>query len=208
MKNSDMFADVAVGLPVEGLFTYSTAEFPITKGMRVVVDFNNRKIIGCVVNVHSQKPDFEIKPVAKIIDDEPIFDERLLAMAQFIAHHYVCYFGEAVSTTMPSGKSYKTRQKTFFAGDSYSEITLTPEQEDIQQAILQQGQKAHCIYGITGSGKTEVYIALAREMIRRNQSVLYLVPEIGISSQMFMRLKEVFGNSLVMYHSGMSPNER
>lgn len=208
MGNSGMFADVAVGLPVDGLFTYSTAEFPITKGMRVVVDFNNRKITGCVVNVHSQKPDFEIKPVVKIIDEEPIFDDRLLAMAQFIAHHYVCYFGEAISTAMPSGKSYKTRQKTFFVGDSYSEITLTPEQEDIQQAILQQGQKAHCIYGITGSGKTEVYIALANEMIKRNQSVLYLVPEIGISSQMFMRLKEVFGNSLVMYHSGMSPNER
>ncbi|MCX8123755.1 MAG: DEAD/DEAH box helicase family protein [Spirochaetes bacterium] len=202
-----MFVDVAVGLPLDGLFTYSIDE-PISKGMRVVVDFNNRKTTAYVVAVHNNVPDFEVKPVIKVLDTQPIFDERLCALAQFVANHYVCYFGEALGTALPGGKSYKTRTRPCIGGDSSKEIILTAQQQHIYTAILNQPHRAHCIYGITGSGKTEVYIALAKEMIRQGKSVLYLVPEISISSQMFYRLNAVFGTNLVMYHSGMSPNER
>lgn len=203
-----MYVDVAVGFPLEGFFTYSIDDASVSKGMRVVVDFNNRKTTGYVVAVHNTAPEFEVKPVLKVLDTQPIFDDRLLTLAQFVANHYVCYFGEALGTALPSGKSYKTRTKPVVGGDSSKEVILTPEQEDIYTAILNQPQKAHCIYGITGSGKTEIYIALAKEMIKQGKSVLYLVPEISISSQMFQRLQAVFGKTLVMYHSGMNPNER
>ena len=203
-----MFVDVAVGFPIDGFFTYSTDDHTIRKGMRVVVDFNNRNTIAYVVRVHDNAPDFEVKPVIKVLDTQPIFDDRLLSLAQFVANHYVCYFGEAIGTALPSGKSYNVRTKHLAFGDSSKEVTLTAEQEHIYTAILNQPERAHCIYGITGSGKTEVYIALARTMIQEGKSVLYLVPEISLSSQMFERLKAVFGHTLVMYHSGMNPNER
>jgi primosomal protein N' (replication factor Y) len=203
-----MFVDVAVGFPIDGFFTYSTDDHTIRKGMRVVVDFNNRNTTAYVVRVHDNAPDFEVKPVIKVLDTQPIFDDRLLSLAQFVSNHYVCYFGEAIGTALPSGKSYNVRTKPFTFGDSPKEVTLTAEQEHIYTAILNQPERAHCIYGITGSGKTEVYIALARTMIQEGKSVLYLVPEISLSSQMFERLKAVFGHTLVMYHSGMNPNER
>lgn len=203
-----MFVDVAVGFPIDGFFTYSTDDHTIRKGMRVVVDFNNRNTTAYVVRVHDNAPDFDVKPVIKVLDTQPIFDDRLLSLAQFVSNHYVCYFGEAIGTALPSGKSYNVRTKPFTFGDSPKEVTLTAEQEHIYTAILNQPERAHCIYGITGSGKTEVYIALARTMIQEGKSVLYLVPEISLSSQMFERLKAVFGHTLVMYHSGMNPNER
>ncbi len=203
-----MYVDVALGFPLEGFFTYSIDDVLVNKGMRVVVNFNNRKTTGYVVAVHNNAPEFEVKPVIKLLDEQPIFDDRLLALAQFVASHYVCYFGEALGTALPSGKSYKTRTKPVLSGDSSKEVTLTAQQQEIYTAILNQPHRAHCIYGITGSGKTEVYIALAKEMIRQGKSVLYLVPEISISSQMFQRLQAVFGKTLVMYHSGMNPNER
>lgn len=203
-----MFVDVAVGFPVDGFFTYSTDDTRITKGMRVVVNFNNRKTTGYVVHVHDDPPNFDVKPVIKVLDTQPIFDDRLLTLAQFISSHYVCYFGEALGTALPSGKSYNIRTKPFTFGDSAKEVILTEEQEQIYRAIMNQPQKVHCIYGITGSGKTEVYIALAKKMIQQGKAVLYLVPEISISSQMFERLKAVFGQTLVMYHSGMNPNQR
>jgi len=203
-----MFVDVAVGFPIDGFFTYSTDDHTIRKGMRVVVDFNNRNTTAYVVRVHDNAPDFDVKPVIKVLDTQPIFDDRLLSLAQFVSNHYVCYFGEAIGTALPSGKSYNVRTKPFTFGDSPKEVTLTAEQEHIYTAILNQPERAHCIYGITGSGKTEVYIALAKKMIQEGKSVLYLVPEISLSSQMFERLKAVFGHTLVMYHSGMNPNER
>ncbi|MEJ5361536.1 MAG: primosomal protein N' [Spirochaetota bacterium] len=203
-----MFVDVAVSFPIDGFFTYSTDDTTIAKGMRVLVHFKNRKTTAYVVNVHDNPPGFDVKPIIKVLDTQPIFDDRLLTLAQFISNHYVCYFGEALGTALPSGKSYNTRTKPFTFGDSSKEVILTEEQEQIYKAILNQPQKVHCIYGITGSGKTEVYIALAKKMIQQGKAVLYLVPEISISSQMFDRLKAVFGNTLVMYHSGMNPNQR
>lgn len=203
-----MFVDVAVGLPIDGFFTYSSDDRIIRKGMRVVVDFNGRNTIAYVVRVHDDAPDLDVKPVIKILDTQPIFDDRLLSLAQFVANHYVCYIGEAIRTALPSGKSYNVRTKPLTFGDSSKELVLTVEQEQIYSAILNQPERAHCIYGITGSGKTEVYIALAKTMIQEGKSVLCLVPEISLSSQMFERLKAVFGSTLVVYHSGMNPNER
>ncbi len=203
-----MFVDVAVGFPIDGVFTYSIDDTTVTKGTRVVVDFNNRTTTAYVLAVHDNTPQFEVKPVIKVLDTQPIFDERLCALAQFVADHYVCYFGEALGTALPSGKSYSTRTKPFTGGDSSKEVILTSEQAQIYEAILTQPHKAHCIYGITGSGKTEVYISLAKKMIQEGKGVLYLVPEISISSQMFERLNAVFGDTLVMYHSGMNPNQR
>lgn len=203
-----MFVDVAVGFPIDGFFTYSIDDHTVSKGTRVIVNFNNRKTTAYVVGVHDNAPDFEVKPVIKVLDTQPIFDDRLLALAQFVSNHYVCYFGEALNTALPSGKSYAIRTKPYTFGDSSKEVTLTAEQEHIYTAILSQPERAHCIYGITGSGKTEIYIALAKTIIQQGKSVLYLVPEISITSQMFERLRAVFGDSLVMYHSGMNPNQR
>ena len=62
--------------------------------------------------------------------------------------------------------------------------------------------------GVTGSGKTEVYISLAANVLDSGGSILYMIPEIAVSKQLGNRLKEVFGNQLALFHSGMSASAR
>ena len=64
------------------------------------------------------------------------------------------------------------------------------------------------LHGVTSSGKTEVYIHLIQEVLKQTRQVLYLVPEIALTTQLTGRLQKVFGKSLAIYHSKFSDNER
>lgn len=64
------------------------------------------------------------------------------------------------------------------------------------------------LHGVTGSGKTEIYISLAASVLSSGGSILYMIPEIAVSRQLGDRLKEVFGNQLALFHSGMSSSAR
>ena len=68
--------------------------------------------------------------------------------------------------------------------------------------------KTHLIYGVTASGKTEVYFRLIEEILKQDKSALVLVPEITLTSQMIKRFYERFGNIVAIYHSGLSNGER
>ena len=87
---------------------------------------------------------------------------------------------------------------------SFTEIELSPAQTDaysqIRQAIS-EGMPA-MLYGVTGSGKTEIYMKMAQECLEKGQNVLYLVPEITLSRQLEDRLYEHFGDMLLTFHSG------
>jgi primosomal protein N' (replication factor Y) len=88
---------------------------------------------------------------------------------------------------------------------------LTIDQKTVFHDILDSYNKNrphHLIFGITGSGKTEIYIELAKHVIALGRSVIYLVPEITLSSQIFERLYNVFGNELTVYHSQLTANQR
>ncbi len=87
---------------------------------------------------------------------------------------------------------------------------LTTPQQDAYNAILMSMMKkpVTLLHGVTGSGKTEIYIHLIRQSIERKEQVLYLLPEIALTVQMMQRLQRVFGNKLGIYHSKYSDAER
>jgi primosomal protein N' (replication factor Y) (superfamily II helicase) len=89
-------------------------------------------------------------------------------------------------------------------------ITLTEAQQKAADDIVAQFQTKNTVllHGITGSGKTEVYIHLAQQVLANGSQVLLLLPEIALTTQMVVRLKKVFGDSLGIYHSKFSDNER
>lgn len=89
-------------------------------------------------------------------------------------------------------------------------VQLSPAQEQAYQSILAafQEKEVALLHGWTGSGKTEIYTQLIQEVLATGQQVLFLVPEIALSTQMVLRLKRVFGNQLGVYHSRFSDNER
>ena len=90
------------------------------------------------------------------------------------------------------------------------DIVLTPAQEEAyrQTSDSLKAGKPVMLHGVTGSGKTEIYIRLAADALQKGKSVLYLVPEIALSKQLTDRLQEHFGERLLTYHSGETEARR
>ena len=98
-----------------------------------------------------------------------------------------------------------------FTGISSGELPTLSEAQNRALQELHQSWTQHevtLLHGVTSSGKTEIYIHLIDFILRRRLQVLYLVPEIALTTQLTSRLQKVFGNSVLVYHSKFSDNER
>jgi primosomal protein N' (replication factor Y) len=90
------------------------------------------------------------------------------------------------------------------------EVRLSTEQQRVQQDIFKSfdSHSITLLHGITGSGKTEIYLNLIKRALDSGTQVLYLLPEIAITTQIVQRLQKIFGNKMGVYHSKFSDNER
>ncbi len=89
-----------------------------------------------------------------------------------------------------------------------NKITLTPLQTSVVEGVLETSQMISLIHGVTGSGKTEVYIALTKKMLEENKTVLMLVPEISLTPMMERVFKERFHDEVAIIHSRLSQGEK
>ena len=91
-----------------------------------------------------------------------------------------------------------------------AEFTLSPlQQEALNQLKASLQEKEVClVHGVTASGKTEIYIRLIEEYLAKGKQVLYLLPEIGLTTQVIQRLQKIFGTKIGVYHSKFNDNER
>jgi primosomal protein N' (replication factor Y) len=94
--------------------------------------------------------------------------------------------------------------------DLDAEFTLSPpQQEALNQLKASLQEKEVClVHGVTASGKTEIYIRLIEEYLAIGKQVLYLLPEIGLTTQVIQRLQKIFGTKIGVYHSKFNDNER
>ncbi len=211
--NQECYAEICIGVPIDSNFTYLIPnELSVKPGMRVIVQFGNKKCTGYVISVHGNKPEFKLKNVLEVLDAEPVFDERLISISKYCAYNYFASLGEVMHLALPSAKSSGNRFTHPFEVNFKDGKTLNAGQETVYSSIIEScGKKEnllHLIYGITGSGKTEIYIKLAEYFIAKGMSVIYLVPEITLSSQIYKRLYDVFGQNLILYHSRLTPNQK
>lgn len=135
---------------------------------------------------------------------EKLRDELAKTERELIAVHSFLSAGlEAATQTPVEDTAPQTPQ-------AYRTITLTPAQEKAKKEIQEgfMAGKAVLLNGITGSGKTEIYINLARETLAEGKNVLYLSPEIALSGQLEERLRKDFGNALLCFHSAMTPAKK
>lgn len=97
-----------------------------------------------------------------------------------------------------------------FKGETSSLPELNEEQQSGFESIKKEFLEKDCVllHGVTGSGKTEVYIRLIQEAIDKGERVLYLLPEIALTTQIIVRLQRIFGDSVGVYHSKFNLNER
>jgi primosomal protein N' (replication factor Y) len=89
-------------------------------------------------------------------------------------------------------------------------VLLSENQEQARNSIVRFFEKKNTVllHGVTGSGKTEIYIDLIKRALEAGNQVLYLLPEIALTTQIVLRLKKIFGSALGVYHSKFSDNER
>ena len=109
-----------------------------------------------------------------------------------------------------SDKEPKSRDLKFDLAFETKDVLLTEEQNEVYEKIKAHSETYYpvLLHGITGSGKTEIYINLIKDALRDGKSALFLVPEIGLTPQMLARLNHHFKGKLLVYHSGLSKNQQ
>jgi primosomal protein N' (replication factor Y) (superfamily II helicase) len=121
-------------------------------------------------------------------------------------------FGSAVDTLIKNGcVSVRDEIKTYHAlpvETVSATYDLSQPQIEALKAIRTASQRVVCLYGPTGSGKTEVYLTLAKKLAEEGKQVVILVPEIGLTPQMIARVQARFGEDVIVYHSHLSDTER
>lgn len=220
----EAFLEIAVPVPIEGLLTYRYAgPSPVpTLGCRVIVPLGKRSVTGVVVGQCDAAPaGFALKNVTRVLDLEPLFDDEWFELARWVSRTTLTTIGETVGAMIPSAR--RTRELAELAGDEPAiapeRLTLSKEQERAIAAIWSAGQAPadsgaersqpwFYLYGITGSGKTEVFLRLAEQTIESGRSVIYLVPEIALTHQLFDHISRRFGPIAAMLHSGLTPTQR
>lgn len=248
-------------------------------GMRVKVPFASRELEGFVLDlVNSTDDNYELKEIISIVDEEPILNNELLHLGQFMSKKYFstlisCYqtmlpkalkaqnkttinkkmikYVELCSNSFPklkpnqekiveylriNGKVKKEEvSKISVSGvntlikngiiiesliEEYRLVTkdinkeketfkLTVEQQEAKNKILSQTQSSvFLLHGVTGSGKTVVYMEIVEEMLNRGKDSIFLVPEISLTPQMVYHFKSRFGDEVAVLHSRLSEGEK
>ena len=219
------FADVILPVPLQGLFTYSLPADLAQRaqaGSRVVVPFGTKKTqTGLIARIHNQEPTgIEVKAILELVDEEPVVLPQQLSLWQWISDYYLCSIGEVFKAALPGKMKKRPRPLTpipnnFSSTDRTHEPDaslplLSAAQQTALDAVRQQWQQhpVCLLHGVTSSGKTEIYIHLIAEALRRGKQVLYLLPEIVLTSQLTDRLQAVFGDRLGVYHSKFTDVQR
>lgn len=186
------------------LFTYQSDE-EIKLGTYCVVDYNNKKMEGIVVEkVNVLKKEFNIKSIEKVLDKR--LDEKLFLLMQFIHNYYIEPYGNLLSIIeKPEKKEYKDIKAN---NTKIEEVHLSDEQQKVYLDIVNSSKTVHLINGVTGSGKTQIYIKLIQKALKENGSAILLVPEITLTSQLKKNLEKALGQNIALWHSKLTKNAK
>jgi len=193
--------------PGQDAFTY-TCNQHLTTGHIVLVPVGKKELVGVVMR-QVNKPPFATKPIIRLVNTIPVPTE-LIQLASWMSAYYGTPLAITLQTILPKGLIKNRRvQKavpTIVRRDR-TNIVFNEEQAAAIHMVSTSEVGTFLLQGITGSGKTEVYIELARRSIQSGSSVIILVPEIALTSQIIAEFSQHFPTILVV-HSTMSESER
>lgn len=193
----------------------------LSEGIRVKVPFGKRELVGWVIDA-SAESEFtraDLKRIIEVIDQEPVFDTSMMKLFKWAAAYYHYPLGQVIYNALPTrirqGKAitYKNNddaEQQKITKDLNPQLRLNNEQEQVKTSILSRGNNFHCflLEGVTGSGKTEVYLQLIAEKIQAGLQVIMLVPEISLTPQTIQNFQSRFTEKIVAIHSGLTDKQR
>ena len=192
-------------------YTYSSDK-ELEIGTYCEVDFAKSKLLGIVIRESKKEDigDFKIKSIDKVLLDIPKIPENILNLAIFINTYYITDFFASLSLVGPYDKmSLESIKKLEIEDvDIKEEVCLSEKQFEIYNEIINSKESYFLLHGITGSGKTQIYIKLIIEALNRKKGSIFLVPEISLTTQMVNGLKKIFGDNISIIHSKMTPAKK
>lgn len=201
-------------------------------GSQVVVPFGKRRDIGYVIGFTDKSEIKGLKDIIELNSPHPFFNEDSLSLAKWLSDYYYSFFMNALRTVMPPGTQRDEGRRMPDAGKGKrgkgcgkreearagapikigEPLKPTPDQKKALDLIFPsiENKKAETIllYGITGSGKTEVYLQAAAHALSQGKSSIILVPEVALTDHLIERFKERFTDHLAVLHSEMTIKER
>lgn len=222
MKYAKVIIDISAEA-VNRAFTYSIPEdleSEITVGTRVKVPFGNadRTREGFVIEVtpFSGFDEARIKPLKGKSDQKQGVNGELIRLAGLMAEECGCTMNQALTTVLPIKREIRNNSrrkdpvKAIEELDGISrdeETLLNPDQRRVYEEILAE-KKVSLLHGITGSGKTRVYIELIKHMISLGKATIVLIPEISLTYQTVAALIRYLGDGVAVMHSRLSEGEK
>lgn len=188
-------------------FTYAS-ESALAVGTIVAVEIGKKQKTGVVV-AHTEKPAYTTKPITRIIEATPL-PLALVSLAQWLSAYYSTHLGLVWQTILPRGVDKKRRKREKTEHTSLRERThfmLNITQKTALQQIESMENGSAILHGVTGSGKTAVYVEAAKKVIEDGKSVIVLTPEIGLTSQLVDDFARHF-NDILLTHSRQTEAER
>ncbi len=184
--------------------TYGSDQ-PLAAGTLVLVSLRRKQVLG-VVTASVPKPAFTVKPILHVPDLPPI-PAALIKLLLWMRSYYPAPLGILTQLLLP--KQLPKKPTVITALPPLAQPQLPPLSSE-QAAVLQSihGTGLHILHGETGTGKTRVYIELARRSLEAGRSALILTPEIGLTSQLAHDFREAFGDRVTVIHSQLSDATR
>ena len=233
MSGSDLLISVAVPRPLDSLFTYRISEELASRakvGSWVLVPFGRSKLYGFIAE--APKPveripeglEFDkLKSVLEVGPESSIIPEEVFALCRWTNEYYHSPLGEVLHAAMPASalglKSARreARELQFEETPADEPKVLTPAQqaavEKLERIRAEEKDgssysRVALLHGVTGSGKTEVYLSLARNVLKEGKSVLILAPEIALTPQLHERFEKALGQRVGLWHSALPDAQR
>ncbi len=227
---AEQYASIIIDIShedVDRVFQYRipSALMPkIRVGVQVCVPFGsgNRTRTGYVVEItdHTDYDRNKIKEISGIAEKSITADSTLIELAWWMKNQYGSTMNQALKTVLPVRKKVKARNKKIvetMTGIKQQtgqdrKVSLNEEQQAVADAFFkaydEKDRRPCLIHGITGSGKTEVYMAMIDHVLRQGRQIIVLIPEIALTYQTVSRFYSRFGDRICVMHSRLSEGER
>ena len=209
-------ARVAVNYPIKNLGLLYFYEGPLERGQVVEVPLGRRKEIGCIVSIDESQsaeyqttPQDKIKSILSLVPDAKL-NEVELQLFEWMASYYHYGLGQVIFDCLPNNlKRPRSLEQTIGEGKPL-EFIPNPIQKNVIDEIKKGMNQFNrfLIHGVTGSGKTVVYLELIKETLEKGQSVLFLLPEINLTPQFTSTFSKYLNAKIFSYHSELSDSQK
>lgn len=213
---------------IGGGLTYENGSLTVKPGSLVRIPVRGKVQEGLVIAVEKAIAVTEVyalKPIEGLLSEEPLLSEAQLQTMRWMAQHYFCSLRGALTPFLPAAKwstilKQEKKQRVMvstsnhrhavspFDGLRVTPLTLSSDQQAAYESMKNDARPS-LLFGVTGSGKTEVYSAMIGDAMRAGKQSIVLVPEILLTEHIILRLEEMFPRErIAVVHSKLTPTAR